>query len=36
MAKMTDDATFHNDTVQRVDFRLIHSHCVVAELLQLA
>jgi hypothetical protein len=24
---MTDDATFHNDTVQQADFRLIHSHC---------
>jgi hypothetical protein len=33
---MTDNATFHNGTVQRVDFRLIHSHCAIAELLQIA
>jgi hypothetical protein len=36
MAEKTDDATFHNDTVQRVDFRLIHSHYAIAELLQIA
>jgi hypothetical protein len=33
---MTDDATFHNGIVQRADFRLIRSHCIVAELLQMA
>jgi hypothetical protein len=36
MVKMTDDVTFHNGTVQRADFRLIRSHYVVAELLQIA
>jgi hypothetical protein len=32
-AEMTDDATFHNGTVQRTDFKLIRSHCAIAELL---
>jgi hypothetical protein len=36
MAEVTDDATFHNGIVQRADFRLIRSHYVVAELLQIA
>jgi hypothetical protein len=35
-AKMMGDTTFHNGTVQRTNFRLIHSHCVVTELLQIA
>jgi hypothetical protein len=35
-AKMTDDATFHNGTVQQADFRLIRSHRAVAKLLQIA
>jgi hypothetical protein len=30
---MTDDATFHNGTVQRVYFRFIRSHYAIAELL---
>jgi hypothetical protein len=33
---MTDDATFNNGTVQRVDFKLIRSHYAVTKLLQLA
>jgi hypothetical protein len=33
---MTDDATFHNGTVQLADFRLIRSHCVITKLLQIA
>jgi hypothetical protein len=35
-AEMTNDATFHNGIVQWVDFRLIRSHCAIAELLRIA
>jgi hypothetical protein len=34
--EMTDDATFHNCTVQRANFRLIHSHYDITELLRIA
>jgi hypothetical protein len=33
---MTDNATFHNGTMQWAYFRLIRSHCAIAELLQIA
>jgi hypothetical protein len=32
---VTDCTPFHNGTIQRADFRLIRSHCAIAELLQL-